>query len=254
MDLILASLVLVAGIYLFVALRLLTIPGALAAASMAILLFAAWGFAALVPALTFLIFSSLWTRWPGGAKGHERRRNLVQVLANGLPATLLAIIEIVYHNGLWGLMMSASFAAAAADTWSTEWGRPLGGNPVSLRTVRTAPPGESGAISALGTLASMAGAASVALSAKFAGILDNCDTWTVLYAGLFGGIADSLAGAWIQGQWISASGTRTEVRLDAGANGQLARGVTWVDNNAVNLLAAGTGALVALLIHIVWPD
>jgi uncharacterized protein (TIGR00297 family) len=253
-NLFFAFLVLAAGILLFMALRWLTIVGALAAASMAILLVAAWGYAALAPALTFLVFSSLWTRWPGGVKGRARRRNLFQVLANGLPAALFAIVEIVHHDSLWVLMMSASFAAAAADTWSTEWGRPLGGYPVSLRPLRIASPGDSGAISAVGTLASMVGAASIALSAKAAGFLDNCDTWTVLYAGLIGGIADSLAGAWIQGQWISASGKHTEDRRDAGSNGQLVRGIAWVDNNVVNLIATGTGALVALLMRIVWPD
>lgn len=253
MNLILVLIVIAGGGLLIVLLGLLTFSGTFAAAGMAILFYAAWGPAGLVPALVFLLLSSLWTRWPGRTRGRERRRNLLQVLANGLPGSLFALFEIISHNGLWGLMMTASFAAAAADTWSTEWGRSLGGAPVSLRTFKATGAGESGAVSALGCLASFAGAGSVAAASRFAAGFSACETWTVLYAGFFGGIVDSLVGAWIQGHWRRPDGTWTESRKEAGSEASPTRGIAWVNNDVVNLLAAGAGALAALSIRSVWP-
>lgn len=254
MEWIAAILLFLIGSRLFAVLGWLTIAGAFAAFLMASLLYAAWGINGLIPALTFLIFSSIWTRWPGGIKGQARRRNVYQVIANGLPAALFALLELFHHHALWNLMMAASFAAAAADTWSTEWGRPLGGAPLSLRNLKPATPGDSGAISAVGTLASLSGSGSVALASLFSGKVDNCGMWILLYAGLFGGLVDSLAGAWIQGLWRSQDGTISEEQAKAGAGATLVRGVGRIDNNVVNLFAAGSGALFALLIRIVWPD
>lgn len=232
------------GLFSIVWLGLFTVARAFAAGVLAVLLYAAWELPGLYPALAFLFLGSLWTLWPGGARGKKRRRVAVQVLANGSVAGLAALGQLLLPHPAWVFVMTGSFAAVAADTWSTEWGRAFGGRPLCLRRLKRVDPGESGAVSAAGFLASLAGAGSVALAAIVGDLVPVRSIPLILLAGFAGSLVDSLAGAWLQARWRDREGKITEERRDAGLPRPL-RGVRWIDNNTVNLIAAITGALVA---------
>lgn len=237
------------GVFLLARFRLLTFAGAVLAGVMALLLAAAGGFGWLAPALAFLLPASLWTRWPGGSRRTDWTRTVSQVLANGGVAVLAAVIAVLFRDPeLGGLLLSGAFAAAAADTWSTEWGRAFGGAPLSLRTFRRVESGRSGAISAAGLLASLAGGASVAIAAGLAGVVDSGRIYAILWAGVIGGFADSLAGAWVQGIWRSAEGRFHETPRDAGPGATLVRGAAWIRNDAVNAFATVVGASAACIL------
>jgi uncharacterized protein (TIGR00297 family) len=183
------------------------------------------------------------------AKGGTR--DATQVLANGGVFALCALTTLVAEPGAARVLAAAAagaLAAANADTWATEVGTLLGGRPRALLTLRRVPYGTSGAVSAVGSVAMLAGALFIALAARMLGLTDALAA--VGFGGAAGAIADSLLGATLQERrWCEACGLATERRQhDCGAPTRFAGGLAVVDNDAVNLLATIVGAAVAALL------
>ena len=122
----------------------------------------------------------------------------------------------------------AALAEAAADTVSSELGQVFGGRPRMITTLRTAEPGQDGAISLAGTLAGIVAAAIVSAL----GTLALSGDWTVLAVscagGVFGLLFDSLLGATLE-----------------------QRG--WLKNDAVNFLSTASASAFALGILTLLP-
>lgn len=176
------------------------------------------------------------------AKGGPRNER--QVLANGGIAAACAIGAALTHHPAFSGAFAGAFAAASADTWGTEIGTMLRAQPRSILTFARVPAGVSGGVTAGGTLAELGGAAVVAFVAQAAGV---APWWMVLAAGFAGALADSVAGASLQ-QVRFCPACRRECETDPHACGtptRPARGVGWVDNDAVNALATGCGAVCA---------
>ncbi len=206
----------------------------------------------------FFVTSSALSRPP--RSGHDavaRRgseRDAVQVLANGGVATLLALAIPAASGAVLSALVAGfagAIAAATADTWSTEVGSRLGGVPRSILTGRVLQPGSSGGVSRVGTVAGFTGAALMAMAAAFGGdhgwLAAAVPILPVLVGGTLGGVADSVLGASVQAAYrCPACDVLTEqVVHRCGAPTELVRGVPWLDNDAVNLLATATGAAVA---------
>src|SRR5690606_28830871 len=112
----------------------------------------------------------------------------------------------------WGFV--GSLAAAAADTWATEIGPLSRERPRMILSGRKVPAGTSGAVTAAGTLAGVAGAVTVWASAWVTVLLTDpaggasYGVWTtfaaVVAAGAVGSLADSVAGASIQAVYRDA--------------------------------------------------
>ena len=215
--------------------RALTLSGAVAAACVGFchLAFGGWlGAAALLVFFgTSTALSKLGKR-KKDALGFEKsgQRDAWQVLANGGIAALCAVL------GSPEAMLGA-LATANADTWATEIGSLFGGKPRRITNLAPAEPGESGAISLLGTLAALVGAALIG------GFLGRA--WlAVTLAGFIGALADSLLGATVQAQWWDEKTSKwSEI-----PQGRLARGVNWMRNDAVNITATIIGAVTAALL------
>ena len=182
-------------------------------------------------------------------------RDALQVLANGGVATLCAVIAALVNRAdftppafcfvlLWGFV--GAYAAATADTWATELGSAFGGAPRSIVSGRPVAPGLSGGITFLGSAAMVGGAAWIAFVWSFAQ-----HSWTafaiVTAAGVAGALVDSVAGATVQGvRFCPHCARATETRLHAcGTPTVHARGIRWITNDAVNLIATAAGALTA---------
>ena len=115
------------------------------------------------------------------------------------------------------------------------WARSLEANRVALRALRPLSRGESGAISLLGTLAALLGAALL-------GAFANAAWLAVTLGGFLGALADSVFGATLQAQWWDEQKKRwSEI-----PQGKPGRGVNWMRNDAVNILATLIGAVTAL--------
>ncbi len=153
-----------------------------------------------------------------------------------------------------------SFASSNADTWASELGVLSRGEPVSLLTLRPVTRGVSGGVSILGSGMALGGALFIAL--LFA--LENLSlrilpggflrlTSFVAVGGFFGALLDSFLGAAIQAQYIAegagAADAPTERKIGAdGRPRRLVRGLSFVNNDVVNLAScAMTTALAVLL-------
>lgn len=188
--------------------------------------------------LAFFGTSSALSRWRKRGKdalGWEKtgRRDGAQVWANGGAATLCALLPLVLPSVTVGRahgLFLAALAAANADTWATEIGAALGGAPRLVTTGKRVPRGTSGAVSAPGLGAALAGAALLGLFALPSGLRA---VMVVTLSGFFGALCDSILGATVQAQWRDGSGRLTE-QTQAG---QLpARGWGPVGNDLVNAL------------------
>ncbi|WP_395091209.1 DUF92 domain-containing protein [Armatimonas sp.] len=217
--------------------RALTARGALAAAGVGFCHLAFGGWLAAGALLAFFGTSTALSKLGKHKKeklGFEKsgQRDAWQVLANGGVAALCAVLG--YPEAMLGAL-----AAANADTWATEIGSLFGGKPRRITNLVPAEPGESGAISPLGTLAALAGAALLGWLPYYWGRGELF--LAVTLAGFVGALADSVLGATLQAQWRDEkTGRWSEI-----PHGKPARGLNWLRNDAVNILATVTGAVTA---------
>lgn len=223
----------------------LTIDGAFGAFTIGAIVFGAMGWRGAIVLFAFFIPSALLSR------GAQARRNVWQVLANGGVAAICAYLS---GRGLTPLAaaFSGAFAAASADTWGTEIGTRWGGTPVSILTFRRIALGRSGGITLIGTLATIFGAACVAIVAAAVGL---GSFQSVAIGGIAGALADSVLGAGFQAlRWCSNCSCECETRYHlCGTATTLQRGLEWMGNDAVNFAATLCGATVVLLLRLGAP-
>ncbi len=189
-------------------------------------------------------------------------RNAAQVLGAGGVGALIALLwgafpmpdplRVVLYSAFLG-----SLAAAAADTWATEIGMLSSAPPRLLTSGRPVPPGTSGGITLLGTTAGVAGAALVTgvglagVGLPGAGLSGMSRVGgpaffaAITAAGTAAMLLDSLLGATLQATFRRADGSVTE---DPGEGTTLIRGIAWLTNPVVNLVATTAGAVAAGLL------
>jgi uncharacterized protein (TIGR00297 family) len=179
-------------------------------------------------------------------KGGER--DAVQVLANGGIFAAAAIGYFLIPSPIWFAIGAGALAASAADTWATEIGTLAGGAPISIVSGKRVPPGTSGGVTFVGTVAAVAGALFIAVVAAFA-------NWPVPFTaitvgGVAGSLADSLLGGTIQARrWCDLCAESTERLVHrCGTPTRPAGGLAGFDNDSVNTVCSAIGALVALLL------
>ena len=181
---------------------------------------------ALLFVLTFVATQAGKARKPGFTPAREARRgrSASQVIANLGFAALVAI-------GGWhgtasqatAALLLASLAEATADTVSSEIGQAFGGTPYLLTSFRPAAPGTDGAVSLLGTVAGVFGAALVTVAGAWAMQLDLQLSVAAFIGGVAGLLFDSLLGATVE-----------------------RRG--WLNNDLVNFSSTAFAAGIALLL------
>lgn len=174
-------------------------------------------------------------------------RDAAQVASNGGFYVVAALCDWIQPGSLWHMLGSGALAASAADTWATELGTLAASEPRSILSGAPVAPGTSGGVTLVGILASLRGAAFVALHAFAFG-------WTApvalgaLAGGFLGSVADSVLGAAVQARyWCPSCGTDTERHVhDCGTVTEPRGGVRWLNNDGVNAIATATGALVSM--------
>ena len=117
---------------------------------------ASLGYGAFAALLAPFLVATLLGRLPG--RPRERGRSLAQVLANGLPALLGALVAFLGARGDGAALLVGGLACLGADTCATEIGTRYGGTPRALLGGRALAPGESGGVTLAGLLASAGGA------------------------------------------------------------------------------------------------
>lgn len=179
-------------------------------------------------------------------KGH--RRDIIQVLSNGLMATLAALLWYFTGKASALVMFGAAVAEATSDTFAGEIGKLSSRPPVSIITLKTVPKGLSGGVTALGLVGAMASSFVIALCwyVSFKGV-SFYQAALVFLMGFAGAVVDSYLGAGVQAQYYDPE--TDEISEDEERDGrklELSRGIRWVDNDMVNLMSNTFSAVFAL--------
>ncbi len=227
-----------------------------------------WTWGALL--ITFFVLSSQLSRYREATKSQlaekfakGTRRDFTQALANGGAATLLALANALRPHPAFFFACVGALATVNADTWATELGVLSQKPPRLITTGKPVEVGTSGGVSAAGTLATLAGGASIGLAAVLFGGLDSVFGGAgvpsaalplVLAAtggGLAGSLCDSLLGATVQAIYYSpARHKETEKVIDPdGTPNHHQRGWRWLNNDGVNFISSVVGAAVAALVY-----
>ncbi|HET9166645.1 MAG TPA: DUF92 domain-containing protein [Candidatus Angelobacter sp.] len=118
-------------------------------------------------------------------------RTAAQAMANlGIAALVVAIA-----GKAWPVLALAALAEAAGDTSSSEIGMAFPGKTLMITNFKSVAPGTDGGISLFGTIAAVLGAASVAVVAVATALVPVSQLATIILAGFFGTVIDSLLGA-----------------------------------------------------------
>jgi uncharacterized protein (TIGR00297 family) len=229
--------VVAAGILGSVLLRKLTLPAALTGGLIAAGVFAGAGFTGISQMALFFIAGTMATSWKaslkeqlGAAEKNKGRRTAGQVIANTAVAGITGCLAWLFpaQQELFRLMMAASLASAAGDTFSSELGMVYGKRFYNILSLRSDQRGLDGVVSVEGTLLGIAGTALIAM-VYACGYGWNISLLWIVVAGTAGNIADSLFGAAFERR-------------------------QYIGNNAVNFLNTMVAALVACLIVYVCND
>jgi uncharacterized protein (TIGR00297 family) len=187
------------------------------------------------------------------SKGSQR--DLGQAAANGGLATLFAIIYGLARSSRTRRLAQAGFigalATANADTWATELGVLSVSKPRLITTGRPVAPGTSGGITLLGIAASALGAYSLGFFFwAWQGFRKSLAPapLVALISGMAGSFFDSLLGATLQAMYYCpVCETETERRIHrCGTPTIPLRGIAWMNNDVVNLLATACGSVVTM--------
>jgi uncharacterized protein (TIGR00297 family) len=237
--------------------KALTAGGAMAASlvGFGVLAGAGWPGAAVLGA--FFVLSSALGRLvqiPRAAlESKGERRDQWQVLANGGAAALGGVLAGDPAVAVW--IVTASLAAAGADTWATAIGSRSGTPPRLLLLGPGVQPGTNGGMTLLGTAGAVAGAGMIsAIGALATGAFTLAAWGTVI--GTAGMTLDSLLGATLQGRFhCDACGLGTEWRTHrCGRRSTHTGGLAWLTNDGVNAVATTTAALAGWLAWRAWAS
>ena len=217
----------------------LTVSGVLAAFVLGFIVLYFGGFSAFTLFFFFFFVCSVLSKIKRSYNKREKkgsRRDMAQVIANGLPAVIALFLTRTPHFYRIALVgYSASLAEAMADTFSSTFGIMSKHNPVSIITFTPVPKGISGGVTVLGLAAGALGSVLIALL-HFAILSPSFEQALIVSgAGFFSSVIDSVLGATIQEHFLSQDGSLTEKEYEGGVKNKRVRGIPGFDNDMVNL-------------------
>ncbi|WP_442920659.1 TIGR00297 family protein [Methanobrevibacter sp.] len=204
--------------------KALDLWGTLAMIIMGIIIIFSAGINWLLLILIFLILSLIATRQSKYYKQnlgiYEGKRTAKNVISNGVVAFIMAAFGGYYLPLVGGFI--GAIATATADTLASEIG--ILQKPRLITTMRKVAPGTDGAVSVLGTVVGIIGAAIIGFSAFLLGIISDpiLSLKIAVISGTIGCFMDSILGAVFERR-------------------------NFINNEHVNLLATITGAIIGII-------
>ncbi|MBX3255158.1 MAG: DUF92 domain-containing protein [Chitinophagaceae bacterium] len=225
--------IIVLGITLSVQKHKLTFGAAITGGVGAWILFVATGITGIILLTVFFLMGVAATahRWnakqaQGFTDNSKGERTAGQVIANSGVAVIISLLilfkQVELNKGI--LMIAGSFAAAAADTVSSEMGNIYGRKFYDILSFKQTSRGANGAISREGTLAGIAAALVIAVAYLSTTQWIPVHIIIITIAGTIGNITDSVLGTTLENRKL-------------------------LSNNAVNFINTGAGAVSALLLY-----
>ena len=227
----------------------LDFSGAIGGFLIGAVIFGSGGWKLILPLVFFFLTSSLLSSLKNKPPSN---RDVMQILANGFIPALFALCYFFFPNGILLLGYIGSLSASTADTWATEIGFLSKKNPYLVFSFKQVSKGESGSISAIGTIGSIAGALILGIICSY--LFDfNYLIVMVTIAGCMGSFIDTLLGRYFQGKYICIKcGQKTENKLHCNTETKLKTGYRFIDNNFVNFIANLAGSLTIILISLMY--
>jgi uncharacterized protein (TIGR00297 family) len=192
-----------------------------------------------------LVSSIAARRSPPALDAKGNRRDALQVLANGGAAAIAAVLAGP-GSVLSAWLVSASLAAAAADTWATSLGLLSPTPPRLIWNNHPVPAGTSGGVTLAGLAGGILGAAIVGLTASWVTGRFRLAVGAILI-GFAGMLLDSLLGGTLQGRFycLHCEQESEWKRHRCGRKTEYRGGIAWLNNDAVNGVATALAALLA---------
>lgn len=176
------------------------------------------------------------------------QRDAWQVAANGGVFAALAAASIVHPSTVWLAAGAGAISAATADTWATEIGTLAGHPPKLITTGEPVPAGTSGAVTWRGSFAGLAGAVCIGAVALLVGAGPRTAS-AAIAGGIAGSLVDSIVGTFQRRQWCERCAKPTERLVHTcGMITTPYGGVSWLDNDLVNVLSSLTGAVAGSIL------
>lgn len=214
-------------------LRWLTLDGAQSAFVTGVITLGLGGFNSAILLLAFFISSSV---LPG--EFNRPRRTGQQVWANGFWFIIFLMAWFIWDITLLWIAAAGALSAATADTWATEIGSKSKPKTWLITSLKPVSPGVDGGISVKGTISALAGSIFIGVFAMLlTGFYPLATVLSISVAGFSGCLVDSYLGAAVQQRpirWTIISGYSFTFTID---------------NDTVNWISTGVGALGAIIIN-----
>ncbi len=201
--------------------------------------------------LCVVFFGTVITKRLKYAHLHQKRfsnpKRVVQILAN---VSVGFICLVFYHfssQGIWYLLYFVSMAEALSDTFASNIGCCSSKDPINILTWQRGMTGLSGNVSFLGIGASFLAASLI----SFLFLLFHFDLigfMAILLCSFIGAILDSYFGALFQVKYLCPHCHMvTEATIHCGEKTKYYRGLSLMDNNAVNFISNLCSVVLAFL-------
>lgn len=188
----------------------------------------------------------------GGAQEKGGARNWPNILANGGLASIFAVAEIAFGGSVFPALFLGCISCAAADTVATELGLLSKKQPrLITRPTQQVSPGTSGGVTWLGFSGAIIASAVIGVMAALLRVLPQALPVLLicLGGGMAGAVVDSVLGAVVQRKgYCAVCHKATESLRHCGEKTLRTGGVSFIENNIVNLLATIVGAAGALVL------
>lgn len=208
--------------------RQLTLDGMFAAIVAGTITFGIGGVGAAFILLLFFLSSAILSYTTPSAQEDlplEVRRNGLQVWANSFWFVIFLIFNDIFAHQFYLIGAAAAVSTATADTWATELGSQEKSSTFLITNGAQVTPGTDGGVSVKGTGAALAGSFIIAVLSIYVFSLQLHNFIYIFIGGFSGCLIDSYLGALYERQEKMG-----------------------IDNNIVNSLSTGGGALLALIL------
>jgi len=207
--------------------------GSLAAFFIGFFVYVSFGFPGFLVLLSLHVIGAIVTRIGYNKKQSfgiaQKKRSFENVCANGLLPAGAAVCAALFTNysGLFTVAFVSAIAAATSDTVSSELGELSKTKPRLITTFEQVDAGTDGAISLVGTIAGLGGAAIIVIVGILSETLVSSPLvfLIVVFSGFSGTVVDSLLGATLERKKL-------------------------IGNDLVNLFSIGSGLLLSILFYV----
>jgi uncharacterized protein (TIGR00297 family) len=186
----------------------------------------------------------------------EGARDWRNVLANGGIPMIYAILESITKGDIITAGFIGAIAIATADTTATEIGVLSKSQPRLITNLaKKVPPGYSGGISLLGTIASFFGGLMISIVSLIFNLIHAQPLQIIVLfstIGLFGSLLDSLLGAKFEAKyWCDKCNTYSKYHIHSacGHTATHISGYKFINNHIVNLTSIAIGSIIAMIFY-----